>query len=190
MAHVEAPTFGSIILAGILLKLGGVGLIRFSNCLNLSFIKYLLISYCIIFTLFVTCICSIQSDFKRLVAYSSVSHIMSIPIILISDNLLSSKVLLITIFVHGLSSPTIFMIVGLIYSIFSSRQLIFIRGIILYRPLLCFFLVLCFFLSISAPPMPSFLVEFFFLTRSLNLRSYIYILILILPFLSLIYNLI
>ena len=78
MAHVEAPTFGSILLAGVLLKLGGVGLIRFSPLIALDLLKSVFLGYSLVLMVFVTLVCCIQSDFKRLVAYSSVSHIISI----------------------------------------------------------------------------------------------------------------
>jgi NADH:ubiquinone oxidoreductase subunit 4 (subunit M) len=88
MAHVEAPTFGSMILAGILLKLGGVGLFRFMPLFDLTFFRNVYCSYAAVFLVFSTLVCCVQSDFKRLIAFSSVSHMMSlVPIIaLYSDS--------------------------------------------------------------------------------------------------------
>jgi len=70
MAHVEAPTFGSIILAGILLKLGGVCLYRFIFIFRCIFLKRIM-AYFLIFLIYSIVICFFQTDFKRLVAYSS-----------------------------------------------------------------------------------------------------------------------
>lgn len=189
MAHVEAPTFGSIILAGILLKLGGIGLIRFYGFINWYFIQELFLSYFFIFLVVSTIICCYQSDFKRLVAYSSVSHIIPIPILIISSNILSFKCTLMLIFFHGFASPILFMLVGLIYIMFSTRQILLIRGILLVSPLLSFIFVLAFFYTMSAPPFPSFVAEVFILLSSLKLSVYFFIFFGLFLFLSLVYNL-
>lgn len=189
IAHVEAPTFGSIILAGVLLKLGGVGLVRCTPLLNMEFLAHQFLSYFMIFMVYVTIVCVFQSDFKRLVAYSSVSHMMAIPLLLLSDNLISSKGILIVILFHGLSSPILFILVGIIYSIFSRRQLILIRGLVLTSPLLAFILVLAFFFTLSAPPFPSFVAEVVFLVSSFYLTHYLIYIFGIFTFFSLVYNL-
>lgn len=151
MAHVEAPTFGSIILAGVLLKLGGLGLIRLGPLLDLEFLKSSTISYFIVFLVVSTLVCCFQSDFKRLVAYSSVSHIITIPLILFANNICSVKAILILIFFHGLSSPILFMLVGLLYSMFGTRQLVAMRGLILVSPLLSFIIIIAFFFYFVSP---------------------------------------
>lgn len=189
IAHVEAPTFGSMILAGILLKLGGVGLMRCYKLIDLNLLGSIFIAYFIIFILYVTIVCLFQSDFKRLVAYSSVSHIMAIPILLLSGNLISMKSLVLLILFHGLSSPLLFILVGITYSIFSTRQLIMIRGLLLTSPLVSFILVLAFFFTLSAPPFPSFVSEVYFLVSSLSYSSYFIYVFCIFTFLSLLYNL-
>ena len=94
----------------------------------------------------VTLICCFQSDLKRLVAYSSVSHIITIPLIYLRSNLLSVKGLLILIFMHGIRSPLMFMVVGLVYGVYSSRQFMLVRGFLLLRPLVSLMIVLGFFL--------------------------------------------
>ncbi len=188
MAHVEAPTFGSIILAGILLKLGGLGLVRLSLITNLTFI-FNLTSYFLIFLPIRTLICCLQSDFKRIIAYSSVSHIMAIPLLFILRTSLSNKALLIVIFFHGLRSPLLFILVGLIYSQYGTRQLSAIRGLLTVNPLLTFISVVIFFITMSAPPFPSFIREILFFISSYKLRSFIIPSLLIFAFLSIVYNL-
>lgn len=188
IAHVEAPTFGSVILARILLKLGGVSLLRLLNLIDLSSLNSYLLSYFIIFTVFSTLICCFQSDFKRLIAYSSVSHIIVIPFLIFSSNLLSFKSTIIIILFHGLRSSLIFLRVGVLYFIFSSRLLIIIRGLILISPLFSFLLILTFFYTLSAPPFPSYVAEVFFIIRSFYLSNKILLVFLPFVFLGLVYN--
>jgi len=156
-----------MILAGVLLKLGGVGLIRFMSIINILLLKSMFLGYFLVFLCYVTIVCCFQSDFKRLVAYSSVSHIITIPIMLFSSRVLSVKGIVSIMFLHGISSPLLFSLVGIIYSITSTRQHILVRGLLCSNPLLSFFMVLSFFFSLSAPPYPSFIAEVFFSVSSL-----------------------
>lgn len=189
MAHVEAPTFGSIILAGVLLKLGGVGLIRLSFLMDLRLLRSFLLAYFMMATLLVTFICCFQSDFKRLVAYSSVSHIIAIPLLIASRTFFSIKTIVLIMFFHGLRSPVLFMFVGVLYSVYSTRQLVAMRGLLLVSPLLRLFLVLGFLFTLSAPPFPSFLSEVFFFLSIYSLTPLRVFLMLVFAFISLVYNL-
>jgi NADH:ubiquinone oxidoreductase subunit 4 (subunit M) len=189
MAHVEAPTFGSVILARLLLKLGGVGLLRILPLLDLAFLKSILLSYLILLGVFSLLICCSQSDFKRLIAYSSVSHIIVIPFLILRDNILSVQSLIFIIVFHGLRAAILFFMVGLLYTLFSSRQLIVIRGLLLVSPLLRFFLILSFFYTMSAPPFPSYLAEVYFIFSSYILSSYMLLFYMPFIFLRIVYNL-
>jgi NADH:ubiquinone oxidoreductase subunit 4 (subunit M) len=130
-----------------------------------------------------------QSDLKRLVAYSSVSHMMAIPILLLSNGVLSVKSIIMVMLFHGLRSPILFILVGIIYSFFSRRQLIVVRGLILISPLMSFIIVLAFFFTLSAPPFPSFISEVYFFISSFILSPYLVHVFIIFSFLSLVYNL-
>jgi NADH:ubiquinone oxidoreductase subunit 4 (subunit M) len=189
MAHVEAPTFGSIILAGVLLKLGGIGLLRLSPLISLSLLSTLLLSYLMFALSFVTLICCFQSDLKRLVAYSSVSHIIAIPILLLSNSSLAFKSSIILIFFHGISSPLLFMCVGVIYSVFSTRQIVLLRGLLLFSPLFSLILIIAFVFTMSTPPFPSYVAEVAFLVFSYSLTYYIILPFFIFTFFSIVYNL-
>jgi len=162
MAHVEAPTFGSMLLAGVLLKLGGVGLLRLGPLVGTLEMVRLLGGYALTGLAFVTAVCCIQSDFKRLVAYRSVSHIMAIPILATFARTPSFYAVVLLMVFHGLSSPILFILVGVGYRVYSTRQLVFMRGLLLSSPLLSMLFILAFLFSLSAPPFPSFLSEVFF----------------------------
>jgi len=189
MAHVEAPTFGSVILARILLKLGGVGLIRLLNLIDLSLLNYYTLSYFIFFTIFRTIICCFQSDLKRLIAYSSVSHIIVIPFLVLRSNILSLQTITIIMLFHGLRSTLLFIRVGLLYSIYNTRILIIMRGLLLLTPFFRLLLILIFFFTLSAPPFPSYVAEVYFLLSTFFLSPYILAIYIPFIFLGLLYNL-
>ena len=127
---------------------------------------YYSLGYFVLFLVYVPLVCAFQSDFKRLVAYSSVSHMMVVPIMCILFSPLSLKGVLLVLLFHGLRSPLLFSLVGYTYSLFGTRQLVFIRGLIVLSPLLSFLYVMAFFFSLCVPPFPSFISEvLFFITR-------------------------
>lgn len=161
MAHVEAPTFGSIILAGLLLKMGGCGLLRFICIFRFQpeLVFGSLYSYCFFAVLASSFVCCVQADIKRLVAYSSVLHISVVCLVLIGLNFSSVRVVLMLIVFHGLSSPLLFYLVGHVYSLFSTRLLVLVRGALLISPLMGFIIVIVFVVNIPVPPVPSFFAE-------------------------------
>lgn len=135
-AHVEAPVYGSIILAAILLKLGGYGLIRFIEILGEKRIKfnYIIFRIRIVGSIIVSLICLVQIDMKRLVAYSSVVHINILIcsiITLIKLGFIRAYIIIIS---HGLCSSGLFYIVNLYYERTHSRLIFFNKGIINLLP--------------------------------------------------------
>lgn len=189
MAHVEAPTFGSMILAGVLLKLGGVGLLRCWRLVDWLVLSSSLIAYFFLFLLYVTVVCSFQSDFKRLVAYSSVSHMIVVPILLMKFRLIRSKGLVLVLLFHGFSSPLLFSLVGYIYSLYGTRLLLGIRGLVLCSPIVSSISILAFIFSLCVPPFPSYVSEVMFFISSISLWSFAPAVLILFRFLSLIYNL-
>ena len=172
IAHVEAPVFGSVILASLLLKLGGVGLFRVSSLLDFQILSHVLLGYLRFFLAFSVCVCCFQSDFKRLIAYSSVAHIMTVPFLILNLSSISSPRIILIMLFHGFSSSLLFLSVGILYSFYSSRLLIIMRGLLSLTPSLSLLLVLSFFYTLSAPPFPSFVSEVFFILSSLSLRIF------------------
>lgn len=188
MAHVEAPTSGSIILAGVLLKLGGCGLIRFSQVLPLSSFRFYLRFYVLLRVLIVSLVCLSQSDFKRLVAYSSVVHIRIVVLGVLGSTSLSHSSVLLVMVLHGFSSPIIFLLVGIIYSSSRTRLLALLRGYILLSPLLGFFLALAFVFNVPTPPFARFSAEVFLFLGFGFISSLILLFIFIHRVLSIFFN--
>jgi len=131
-AHVEAPVSGSVLLAGILLKLGGYGFIRFVFPLfpeaNLYFTP-LVITLSII-SLFYGALSTLrQTDFKRFIAYSSISHMAIVTLGLFSFNEIALSGSLTLMLAHGFSSSGLFMVVSILYNRHKTRTIRYYRGL-------------------------------------------------------------
>lgn len=187
-AHVEAPTVGSMVLAGLLLKLGGYGLIRIFFLID-SFFNRLLVSYIIVSILLVSLVTCYQADFKRLVAYSSVIHMTAILVILLTNRALTYKVYLIIIVFHGVLSPLTFFLVGIIYSLFKRRLLVHIGGIFSNSYTLYAICLVVFLMSVPTPPFPQFYFEVLIFISIVSASKIIWLVLLGFTFLSLLINL-
>ncbi len=134
-------------------------------------------------------ICCVQSDFKRLVAYSSVSHIIVVVLAILTGSYLGADSFVIVILIHGLSSPMLFLLVGVSYRLFSSRMLSIYRGLLLSYPFLTVFFVLCFVLSVPVPPSMAFLAEVQFATSLVSYSYMFSVLVGLFIFIGALYNL-
>lgn len=167
-AHVEAPVGGSMILAGVLLKLGAYGIIRIMYFCNITTVWWRDISYA--WLLFSMCvvgmICFRQSDLKSLVAYSSVAHMSLVMLGFYSCDYIGQLGVLGMLIGHGVCSSGLFFGVQCFYQSRGSRSIILNRGFIHLSPILCFFWFLLCVGKASAPPSLNLLSEFF-LIRSI-----------------------
>lgn len=172
-AHVEAPVAGSIILAGILLKLGSYGLIRlFSFFPNFISTFFSCLSSIALWGAVVTSlICLRQTDIKSLIAYSSVGHMGLLTVGALSNTAWGWRGALRMILAHGLCSSALFALANITYISTNSRSLFLSKGLILIFPAMSFWWFLLSAANMAAPPSLNLLREILLITRSIRVAS-------------------
>lgn len=166
-AHVEAHTSGSIILAGILLKLAIFGFYRF--CLiNFAEVVEVFIPFiyllCLSGILFASFSALRQTDIKRIIAYSSIAHMNLVVMGLFTNNELGIIGSLLQSISHGFVSGALFFLIGVLYDRFHTRLLVYYKGIILFMPIFSLFFIFFNFANVAFPGTSSFVGEFLILT--------------------------
>ncbi len=170
-AHVQAPTAGSVILAGVLLKMGTYGLLRFSFPLfphsALLFAPYLA-TLAVIGIIYGALVSMVQTDMKKLVAYSSVSHLGFVVLGICSLTEEGIQGSIIQMVNHGLSTGALFLLVGMIYDRRHTREISQFGGIAKVMPLFATLLFIVSLSSIGLPGLNGFIGEFLILIGSFS----------------------
>ncbi|MEW5805834.1 MAG: NADH-quinone oxidoreductase subunit M [Acidobacteriota bacterium] len=171
-AHVEAPTAGSVILAGILLKMGTYGFVRFSlpiMPLATQRLMPFLMTICIIGVIYGAMVAMVQKDWKKLVAYSSVSHLGFTMVGVFALNWHGISGGVIQMINHGLSTGALFLIVGLIYERRHTRMISDFGGLSKVIPLFATYFMIIMLSSIGLPALNGFIGEFTILVGAFQL---------------------
>jgi NADH-quinone oxidoreductase subunit M len=170
-AHTEAPTTGSVILAGVLLKMGTYAFIRFSIPLFPDVARKaapFMMAAAVIGILYGAAVSAVQSDLKRLVAYSSVSHLGFVVLGLFSFTLAGMQGGMLQMVNHGLSTGALFLLVGMLYERRHTRAIEDFGGIAGVAPLFSMFFLVVAFSSLGLPALNGFVGEFFILLGSFD----------------------
>ncbi len=175
-AHVQAPTAGSVILAGVLLKMGGYGFVRFSLPMfpdasaTLVWVVFGLSMVAIVYT---SLVALVQQDMKKLIAYSSVAHMGFVTIGLFTFNRQGIEGGLIVMLAHGLVSAALFLCVGVIYDRLHTREIDRYGGLSNNMPYYALFFMFFTMASVGLPGTANFVGEFLALVGAYNANSWV-----------------
>ncbi|MEE9433999.1 MAG: NADH-quinone oxidoreductase subunit M [Sphingorhabdus sp.] len=161
-AHVQAPTAGSVILAGVLLKMGGYGFLRFSLPMfpeaSAQFI-WLIFGLSMVAVVYTSLVALVQSDMKKLIAYSSVAHMAIVTVGLFAFNQQGIEGAIIVMLSHGLVSGALFLCVGVIYDRLHTREIDRYGGLSINMPKYALLFMLFTMASVGLPGTSGFVGE-------------------------------
>jgi len=175
-AHVEAPTAGSVILAAILLKMGGYGFIRFSLPMfpdastHFASLIYALSVIAIVYT---SLVALVQEDIKKLIAYSSVAHMGYVTMGLFTLNAQGMQGAIFQMISHGFVSGALFLCVGVIYDRMHTREIAAYGGLVNRMPVYAFVFMLFTMANVGLPGTTGFIGEFLSLAGTFQVNSWV-----------------
>ena len=175
-AHVQAPTAGSVLLAGVLLKMGGYGFIRFSLPMfpeasaQFAWLIFVLSMVAVIYT---SLVALVQSDMKKLIAYSSVAHMAIVTVGLFAFNRQGLEGSMIVMLSHGFVSGALFLCVGIIYDRLHTREISRYGGLSINMPRYALFFMLFTMASVGLPGTSGFVGELLSLMGVYQVSSWV-----------------
>lgn len=170
-AHVEAPTGGSVVLAAIALKLGAYGFLRFAMPIAPDAAHYLadfIIALSLIAVVYIALVALVQQDMKKLIAYSSISHMGFVTLGFFIFNPLGMEGGIVQMISHGFVSGALFLCVGVLYDRMHSRQIADYGGVVNTMPVFAAFAVLFAMANTGLPGTSGFVGEFMVILGSLQ----------------------
>ncbi len=175
-AHVQAPTAGSVILAGVLLKMGGYGFVRFSLPMfpvASAELMWLVMGLSMVAVVVTSLIALVQEDMKKLIAYSSVAHMAFVTIGLFAFNRQGLEGALMVMLGHGLVSGALFLCVGVIYDRMHTREIARYGGLSDNMPKYAMLFLLFTMASVGLPGTSNFVGEFLSLVGAYEISSWV-----------------
>ena len=177
-AHVEAPTAGSVILAGVLLKMGGYGFIRFSLGMlpeASEFFSPLIMALSVIAVVYTSLVALAQTDIKKLIAYSSVAHMGLVTIGIFVVNSQGLEGAMVQMISHGVVSGALFLCVGVIYDRMHTRDINFYGGLVNRMPIYATVFMIFMLGSVGLPGTSGFVGEFLVIVGAFQYSSIVVI---------------
>jgi NADH-quinone oxidoreductase subunit M len=175
-AHVEAPTAGSVILAGVLLKMGAYGFLRFSVPMlpeaSVTFAPFIF-TLSVVAVIYTSLVALAQEDMKKLIAYSSIAHMGVVTIGIFTFNVQGISGALFQMLSHGIVSAALFLIVGVVYDRIHSREIARYGGLADRMPAYALVFMLFMMASVGLPGTAGFVGEFLVIIGSLQVNFWL-----------------